>query len=59
MITGYDDENVYINDPLAVKIEAGKAISDSQTGTNFSIPIDAFKVAAGKSGWYGAAVTIK
>ena len=59
VVTGYDDTNVYLNDPLAVKMEKGKVISDPEVGTNFAVPINDFKLAAGNHGWYGAAIAQK
>jgi hypothetical protein len=72
VVTGYDDKNVYINDPLAVKQNSsGVYVRDDQVGKNFAVPVDQFKTAAKESGrymglvganeagWYGAAVTRK
>jgi hypothetical protein len=58
-VTGYDNQNIYINDPLAIKSEGGKAVADPEVGTNFSVPIETFKLAVGEVGWYGAAVARK
>ena len=60
VVTGYDNDNVYINDPLAVKLdESGKAVQDPEVGKNFPVPIETFKRAAGDAGRYGASVTRK
>lgn len=60
VVTGYDHVNVYINDPLAVMVDSkGKVVSDSQNGTNFAVPVETFKTAAGAEGWYGGAVASK
>jgi uncharacterized protein YvpB len=59
VVTGYDNQNIYINDPLAIKSEGGKAVADPEVGTNFSVPIETFKLAAGEVGWYGTAVACK
>lgn len=63
--TGYEKDaagniqSVFINDPLAVKMEGGKYIADPEGGTNFVVPIDAFNKAASNERWYGAAVVPK
>ncbi len=46
VVTGYDNENVYINDPIAVtSLRRGGFIPDPELGTNFSISIGDFKKA--------------
>ena len=66
VVTGYDNVNVYINDPLAVEETKSGVIADPQVGTNFAVPVETFKSAAdeagsavGAAGWYSAAVTRK
>jgi len=66
VVTGYDNANVYINDPLAVKETKSGVVADPQVGTNFAVPVETFKSAAdgagrdvGAADWYSAAVTRK
>ena len=62
VVTGYERgadgqiQYVYINDPLAIRLEGGKYVADPEGGANFRVPIDDFKRAAANEGWYGAAV---
>ena len=35
VVTGYDSGNLYMNDPLAVKVEGGTTIPDPEVGTEY------------------------
>jgi uncharacterized protein YvpB len=65
VVTSYDDDYVYINDPLATKLDSdGKTVvADPDRGTNYRIPKQTFDEAArggarlnGASGYYASAV---